>query len=566
LRSPGIGYRQDTSTVAKFGSIIAARGPGDLKAEMHVATRLAAVTIIVLLIACANVVNLLLARAVNRRREIAVRIALGVSRRRLVRMLVTESVLLAMLATAAAVVAASWGGALLRQLLVPEVRFAQAPLHWRVLAFALVAALVSGALAGLVPALQSASPDLIAALKAGSRDGGPHRSHLRSALVMCQAALSVVLMVGAVLFVRSLHNVKAHDVGYAVDRLAFASVQYDTKDSARDARVPARLRALESRIAAIAGVEHVAFTSMRPKWGMTFIDYLPDIDTTGRRMPEGIFTVVSPGYFAATGTKLVRGRTFDSEQSGGAPYAVIVNQAMADAIWPNQDPIGHCVHFKTSAAPCATVIGVAQTALLNSIGERPSPHFYLSLDHPPLTTWGVSAVIVNADPARLATVQKTVFALLRAEFPGATPALTSMATAMEPEYRPWQLGATLFTLFSGLALLVAAIGIYSTVSYAVSQRTHEFGVRMALGARAPDVVRHVLGKGLSTVTAGIVIGILMTLAAGHFVASLLYGIAPSDPFAMIAVAALLLGVASLAALAPAWRAAKADPVAALRAD
>jgi predicted permease len=566
LRSPGIGYRQDTSTVAKFGSIIAARGPGDLKAEMHVATRLAAVALIVLLIACANVVNLLLARAVSRRREIAVRIALGVSRRRLVRMLVTESVLLAMLATAAAVVAASWGGALLRSLLMPEVHFAESPLHWRVLAFALVAALAAGTLAGLVPALQSASPDLTAALKAGSRDGAPHRSRLRSALVMCQAALSVVLMVGAVLFVRSLHNVKAHDVGYAVDRLAFASVRYDTKDSARDAGMPARLRALEPRIAAIPGVERVAFASMRPKWGMMFVGYFPDVDTTGRRMPDGIYTAVSRGYFAATGTKLVRGNAFDTESSGDAPYTVIVNQAMADAIWPNQDPIGHCVHFKTSAAPCATVIGVVQTALLNSIGEKPSPHFYVSLDHAPFTTWGASDVIVRADPARLVTVQRTLAQLLRGEFPGAIPSLTSMTTAMEPEYRPWQLGATLFTLFGGLALLVAGIGIYSTVSYAVSQRTHEFGIRMALGARAGDVMRHVVRDGVSTVSAGIVIGILMAFAAGRFVASLLYGIAPSDPVAMIGVAVVLLAVAALAALAPARRAARADPVAALRAD
>jgi putative ABC transport system permease protein len=566
LRAPGIGYRQDTSTVAKFGSIIAARGPGDLKVEMLVATRLAGVAIIVLLIACANVVNLLLARAVERRREIAVRIALGVSRQRLVRMLVTESVLLAMLATAAAVVAASWGGALLRRLLMPEVHFAESPLHWRVLAFALVAALVCGALAGLVPALQSASPDLTATLKAGSRDSAHHRSRLRAALVMCQAALSVVLMVGAVLFVRSLHNVKAHDVGYAVDRLAFASVQYDTKDSTREAQMPARLRALEPRIAAIPGVERVAFTSMRPKWGIAFVNYFPDVDTTGRNMPAGIYTAVSPGYFGATGTRLLRGRTFDSLPSGNAPSTVIVNQAMADAIWPHQDPIGHCVRFNQPTAPCATVIGVAQTALLSEIGEKPRPHFYVSLDRPALRTWGASDVIVRADPARLTAIQKALGELLRAEFPGGIPVLTSMATAMEPEYRPWQLGATLFTLFGGLALLVAAIGIYSTVAYAVTQRTHEFGVRMALGARAADVVRLVLGGGLRTVASGVIIGILMTMAAGRFVASLLYGIAPNDPAAMIAVAVLLIVIASLAALVPAWRAARADPVAALRAD
>lgn len=566
LREPGIGYQRDTLAVAAFGSIIAARGPGNLKMEMLVAARLAGVAIIVLLIACANVVNLLLARAVRRRREIAVRLALGVSRPRLVRMLVTESLLLAMVATAAAVIAATWGGTLLRQLLMPEVHFAESPLHWRVLAFALLAALVVGGFAGLIPALQSASPDLTRALKAGSRDGVSHRSRLRSTLVMAQAALSLVLLVGAVLFVRSLRNVKSHDVGYEVDHLAFASVQYDIKDSARDAAMPARLRALEPRIAAIPGVERVAFTSMRPKWGMTFTDYFADVDTTGRKMPSGIYTAVSPGYFTAIGTKLVRGRTFDVDATGSAPYAVIVNQAMADALWPNQDPLGHCIHFSQPTAPCATVIGVAQTALLSSIDEKPSPHFYISLDHPPRTTWGATDIIVRAAPARLTAVQKSLGDLLRTEFAGSIPRLTTMTQAMEPEYRPWQLGATVFTLFGVLALLVAGIGIYSTVSYAVSQRTHEFGVRVALGARAADVLRQVLGEGLRTVAIGVALGIVMALAAGRLVASLLYGIAPNDPSAMVVVTVVLLAIATLATLVPAWRAATADPVAALRAD
>lgn len=566
MRGPGIGWKQDTLTVAAFGSIIRARGPGKQKAEMQVATRLAGVAIIVLLIACANVVNLLLARAVKRRREIAVRLALGVSRQRLVRMLMTESVLLAVVATIAAIGAATWGGALLRGLLMPEVHFAKSPLHWRVFAFALAAAIMAGALAGLIPALQSASPDLAAALKAGSRDGVLHRSRLRSALVMCQAALSVVLLVGAVLFVRSLSNVKAHDIGYTVNRLAFASVSYDTKDSTRDAGMPGRLRALEPRIAAIPGVEKVAFTSMRPIWGISWNDYVPDFDTTGKKLPTGFVTVVSPDYFSAIGTKLIRGQTFSSDQTGTGAYTVIVDQAMAEALWPNQDAIGHCIHFEKAAAPCATVIGVAQTALLSSLNEKPSAHFYVSLDHPPIKTWGASDIIIRSSPARLAAVQKSVDALIRNEFPGAIPKLTTMAKTMEPEYRPWQLGATLFTLFGLLALVVAGIGIYSTVSYAVSQRTHEFGVRVALGARAVDVLRQVLGEGLRTVTIGVVIGILMTLAAGRLVASLLYGIAPNDPLAMGVVTVVLLVIAALAALVPAWRAAKADPVTALRAD
>jgi putative ABC transport system permease protein len=566
LRAPGIGYGQDTGTVASFGSIIAARGPGNLKAETQVATRLGGVAIIVLIIACANVVNLLLARAVKRRREIAVRLALGVSRGRLVRMLITESLLLAVLATIAAVFAARWGGALLRTLLMPEIHFAESPLHWRVLAFALAAAIAAGLLAGLIPALQSASPDLTAALKGGSRDGVSHRSRLRSALIICQAALSVILLVGAVLFVRSLRNVKAHDTGYTVDRVAFADVRFDTKDSVRDAGMFRQIRALRPRLAAVPGVEAIAYTSMAPKAGFSLVEYYPDVGTKGGKNHGAMYTGVSPEYFNTIGTKLIRGRTFAPDPSGTLPLTVIVDEAMARVLWPNEDALGHCVRFEAATAPCATVIGVVQTALLISIGEKPEPRFYVSIDHPPFKMYEQAEIVLRAAPARLIAVEKSVADLLRAEYVGAIPKVTTMSAVMEPEYRPWQLGATLFSLFGGLALLVAGIGIYSTVSYAVSQRTHEFGVRVALGAQAADVLRQVLGEGLRTVAVGVVIGILMALASGRLIASLLYGVSPTDPAALVLVAAILLTIAAAAAFLPAWRASRADPVAALRTD
>ena len=566
LRGPNIGYRQDTLVVASFGSMIAARGPGKLKAEMTVATRLAGVAIIVLLIAIANVVNLLLARAVKRRREIAVRLALGVSRSRLVRLLVTESLLLAAVAVTAAVFAATWGGALLRTLLIPEIHFAESPLHWRVFAFALVTALGAGTLAGLIPALHHSSPNLTSALRSGGRSGFNYRSTLRSALIITQAALSTVLLVGATLFVRSLSNVKSRDIGFTVNRLAFAGVTYDTRDSTREATQSERLRALEPRLVAIPGVEGVAFTSMRPLWGEQFVDYFAEADTAGRKLPAGIVSAVSSGYFNVTGSKLLRGRTFVADPNGNAQFTAIINQAMADALWQNQDPVGRCIHFNKPDAPCTSVIGIAQTALLNSLDEKPSPHFYVSLDHPPIKTWGASDIIVRATPARLADVEKSVAGILRAEFPGAVPRITTMAQTMEPQYRPWKLGATLFTLFGGLALLVAAIGIYSSVSYAVTQRAHEFGVRVALGARSADILRNVLSDGMRTVVLGVAIGVLMALAAGRLVASLLYGVAPNDPQAMVIVTVTLLSIAFVAALVPAMRATKADPMTALNAE
>jgi predicted permease len=564
LRSPDVGaFRLDSGGVAKFGSIIAARGPGQLASSVQVATRLAGVAIIVLIIACANVVNLLLARAVRRRREIAVRLALGVSRIRLVRLLITESVLLATVAVAAALLAAWWGGALLRTLLMPRVHWGESPMHWRVLAFGLVGALVAGMLTGLVPALQSLAPDLTDSLKAGARSGATHRSRLRSTLIVVQAALSVVLLVGAVLFIQSLDNVHSHDVGYAIDQLAFVDLRNFGLDSAVQRLQSDRLLAIESRFANIPGVQRVAYTSLKPLGGEQFTDYFPGGSTA--KKPEGIFTGVTPEYFATTGTRILRGRTFSPPRATDA-LEVIVNDAMARALWPGQTAIGKCIRFDKSTAPCATVIGVAQTAMLDGIKEDPVPHIYLPLEHMPFPDGDVGSVILRVDPDRMSSVLATMHNLLRTEFPTVYSRSTTMEQSMEPLYRPWKLGATLFTLFGVLALLVAGIGVYSSVSYAVSQRTHEFGVRAALGATARDVIAHVLGSGLRTVLVGIAAGVVLALAAGRLVASLLYGVQPNDLRALLAATGVLLAISVVAALAPAWRAARVDPVEALRTE
>jgi putative ABC transport system permease protein len=561
LRQPGIWFRRDSLAHAELGAINRARGPGTVSTEMRVAERLAAVAIIVLLIACANVVNLLLARAVHRRREIAVRLALGVSRSRLMRLLILESLVLAVAAAIAALIAANWGGAVIRALLMPTTQWSGGVLNWRVLSFALVGALAAGVLAGIVPALQSSTPNLIDGLKAGSHGAGAPRSRLRGALLATQAALSVVLLIGAVLFVRSLRNVKAHDVGYSVDHLVFAGVSFE--DTPRDPTFQARFRALEPKIAAIPGVEGVAYTSLRPKYGMMFTNYFPDADTIAHRKPEGMYTAVSPSFFKTTGTKLLRGRPLESNEAG---LSVIVNDAMAKAMWPNEDPLGRCIRLDTPESPCATIVGVSQTAILSDLTESPSPHLYISLDRPARKSWGARDVIVRVDPVHAIAVGNALREMIRAEFVGAIPRVTTMSQVMEPQYRPWTLGARLFTLFGILALVVAAIGVYSTVSYAVNQRTHEFGIRIALGARAADVLRHVLGQGLRTVIAGIVVGLVLAIASGRFIAALLYGVAPSDPATMVIVAVTLVAIGALAALVPAWRASRADPLQALRAE
>jgi predicted permease len=513
----------------------------------------------VLVIAFANVVNLLLARAVRRRREIAVRLALGSSSARLLRLLVSESVQLAVVASVAALMAAWWGGSLLRSLLLPEVRWADDPLHWRVLFMGVGVALVAGIAAGMIPAWQSRAPDLTKSLKTGVRGGGAARSRLRGFLVATQAALSVVLLVGAALFIQCLHNVKARDIGFTVDRLAFASVT-EGNDPARRMAISSRLVALDERLSRLPGVERVAYTSMRPKWGIQFTTVFGD--GTGAKQST-FYSAVSPGFFAATGTRILRGQDFSGARN---EQSVLVNRTMVDSLWPNDDPLGRCVRFETTEAPCYRVIGVTQDALALGLKDRPEPHVYVPLHNEPQQGWGVGDVVLRMDPGRLKQSLADVAEVLKAEFPGAKVSTSTMAAQMEPEYRPWQLGATLFTLFGLLALLVASIGVYSSVSYAVSQRMHEFGVRVALGATWNRIVRDVVSSGLRTVVVGVVAGILIALASGRLIASLMYGVSPSDPAAMAVASVSLIVVATLACLMPAWRAGRSDPVTALRTD
>jgi len=556
-------FTNSPTAVTRVGSIITARGPGKRLQEVEIATRLAGVALIVLVIACANVVSLLLARAVRRRREIAMRLALGISRGRLARLILTESVLLATLAGTAAVVAALWGGLALRRLLLPDVHWAQSPVDWRVLVIAIVATLAAGLTAGVVPAVQSGRMELSEALKPGGRGVATRRSRLRSFLVMAQVALSVVLLVGAVLFVRSLSNVRGLDLGFDARRLMFARVGFDTKDARRDSLMPERLIEAAERIRAIGGVESVALTAMRPMYGFTTTLYYPDADTLTHKKPWGMYWAVSPEYFSTAGMAIVAGTGFPNAAGSAMPPSVIVNTAMAAALWPGESPIGRCVRFEKPGERCNTVVGVAETARWGEVIEESTPQFYLPLANMPFPGQP-RAIAIRVEEAMAPAVSRDVRRILLREFPDGDPAIQRMTTVLEPKYRPWRLGAMLFSLFGVLALVVAAFGVYSTVSYDVSQRTHEFGVRAALGAQMADIVRHVLRDGLKTVLVGLVAGVMLAMGAGRVVASLLYGVPPRDPLALTVVAGALMAVAVGAALVPAWRASRADPLLALR--
>lgn len=570
LRAPeALLVPSDTVNDVALGSIIRERGPGQKDGEVIVATRVAWVTAIVLLIACANVINLLLARAVRRRREIAVRLAMGISRLRLARLLLTESILLALFAAAAAVIAAHWGGQLLRTMLMPDVVWAyeSGEMSWRVLAGAVFLGLVAGVIAGIAPIAQSMRTAVTGALKAGtgtSEEG--RRSPVRDWLVVAQVALSVMLLAGAALFVSSLRNVHAVRTGYDTALLVYSGIDFDTRDSVRDALEPQRLRDVAQRLRGSRLIAQVALTRMAPTRGFSFMTHHPDVDTIQYRKPFAPFSLVSSEFFSATGMRILRGESFPHAPAEAMPPVVVINEAFAQAQWPGMEPIGRCLRFPPEDV-CYRVIGVVETAMFDRLIEEPTPQYYLPLDNPPReagTSFGT--LVVRARTGARDRVIAEVRRSLQETFPGGRVNIRTMEQIMEPQFRPWRLGATLFSAFGVLALVVAALGIYSTIAYTVAQRTHEFGVRTALGAQTRDILRQVVGSSIRIVIVGVVLGVALALAAGRFIAALLYAIEPSDPGVMIAVSLVLVLIAIVAALGPAWRAARVNPVVALRTE
>ena len=565
LRRPDFGWYSDTLSVARFGSIVRAAGPGKQEQEVQIGIRLAGVALIVLLIACANVVNLLLGRAVQRQREIAVRLALGISRSRLVRLLFAETSLLALAACGAALLVAYLAGNLLRRLLLPEVHWASSPLDGRVVGFALGVAVVAAIIAGLIPALQSARADVNDVLKSRSSGGGREGSRVRSTLLVSQAALSALLLCGAGLFVRSLSNVRHIDIGFDTQRIITATVSYDDHARSSDSTFPARLGELASRISTIPGVRHVALSSARPMYSISWLTFFTETDSS-RRGFSPTWTAVSSGYFDASGVRLLRGEDFPKTRGG--PHVVVVNDAMAKLAWPGRPAIGACMRFGKRTEPCYRVIGVVENSRERSVIEDASPMYYLPLnDLPPEARgWTANYVMLSTDPRSAASVVGSVRGLIRQAFPGGIPSIVRLSDYLEPEYRPWRLGATLFSAFGLLALVVAVVGIYSTTSYSVQQRVQEFAVRIALGARLADVVQLVVAEGTRVVAIGVVLGVGLAIVAGKLVASLLYGISPSDPATALGVAAILFVAGIAAAMFPAWRAARVDPAATLKTD
>jgi putative ABC transport system permease protein len=558
----------DTLLNVQTGSVVEARGPGETGPELAVSSRLSGVAVIVLLIAAANVINLLLARAVSRRREFAVRMALGISRLRLVRLLTTETVVLALLAAIAAMLLGWWGGHVLRALLLPDVQWTGPALHMRVVWFTLGIALLAGIVAGLVPGIRFSRREVTRDLKEGARDGAAQHARLQHALVAVQAALSVVLLVGAGLFISSLRNVRAMDIGFDADQVIYARVAYDPGQSPGATVVGAAYMELESRLLAQRDVEAVGRAAILPLGGFSFFNFYWGSDSSeSLRQRFPVMTAVSRGYFPALGLRMLRGRTFD--EGLAASNQLVVNEAMARMLWPQRgiDVIGECVRFDKRDAPCHTVVGVVETSRRSQIIEEPAPQYYMALGVPRTQAWGAGAslvVRVRAD-AKVAAMRE-ISATLRRALPTGDPVVQAMSDDLEPQYRPWKLGAALFSGVSALAFLVALVGTYSSVSYVVNQRRHEFGIRRALGASTHSLLRHVVAGSVRVVVFGVLLGVALALAGGRLISAMLYGVTPADPAAMLLAAAALVIMALVAAALPAWRAAQVDPASALRAD
>jgi predicted permease len=561
VENPGITPIQLARPRAIAGSILAEKGP-NVSSFAKVAKWVAGVALVVLIVACANVANLFLARAIRRRREIAVRLALGISRGRLLSQLLTESILLALVGGVAAIAVAHWGGAALRAGLMPDTAPAATFRDPRTLAFTVVAALVVGLLTGLAPVLQARRTSLTGDLKAGAREGTYHRSGARVALLLLQGALSVVLLVGAGLFVQSLRKVQSLRLGYDTEPIAMINLNMRgvVLDSAN--KVALRARLLE-RARNLPVVSSASLQVTIPFWGMWSTGlYVQGIDTVSR-LGQFDLNAVSPAYFALMGTRILRGRGFTEADIAGAPRAMVVSESMAKTLWPGKNAIGQCIRVSADTMPCTYVVGIAENIKERGLSDDPGLFYYLPAAQFAPGTGGL-VVRTRGDAAEAV---EGIRRELQKEMPGASyVTVTPFATVLGRETTSWKLGATMFVAFGVLALIIAAIGLYSVIAYNVAQRTHEMGVRVALGAQARDVAQLVVTEGVRLGGVGVLLGAAIALSAGKWLKPLLFEQSPRDPTVFGVVTLVLLAVTIAASWIPARRASRVDPSVALRSE
>ena len=541
--------------------------PADRAKAVSILGLLDGIVDLVLLIVCANVANLFLVRFAARRKELAVRLALGASRGRLVRQLVSEGLLLA---GAGAILGlwVAWG---------VEVFFwrftglpvAAAGLDHRVVAYALLLALVVGLACGLVPAWLATRCNLTVELKAGAGQTGQTRSKLRNVLLLTQISASLVLLNGAGLFVRTLQKLSAIDFGFATENLLLVQPDMSLAEYPEE-RASTFHQQLTERIAALPGVQSVSRAAQLPRsnhgfWGTRQV--VPEGRDPGANDAGVVveYNEVAPDYFATLGVPLVRGREFTARDTASAPGVVVINETLARRLWPGEDPLGKRLRFggMMGLGPFHAVVGVARDLHTFFREEKPPPQVYLALDQC-RNTRAPLLVRVRGGGRKIAALVQDEQRRLDPDLPPA--AIENLRTVLAQRQSGERMNAVLSGLVGGAALALAAFGLYSVLTYVVSQRTREIGVRMALGAQPGDVLGLVVRQGMGVTLAGIGFGLAASFGLMRLVASQLYGVTPLDPVACGASVGVVLAVAWLASYWPARRAARVDPLVALRCE
>jgi predicted permease len=537
-----------------------ARGVYDVNTnDLRSVTILTVVVTLVLLIVCANVANLLLSRATTRQKELSVRLSLGATRPRLIRQLLTESLLLAAMGGALGIVVGYWGKHLL-----PGDPGRMTPLDWRILAFVMAITGVTGILFGIAPALRGTGMNVSSALKETSRSVMGSRSILGKSLLVVQVAISLVLLLGAGLFLRTLSNLRHVDVGFNPQNLLLFRVnpqlnRYDEK------RMAALYRDMLDRLTSVPGVRGVAMSQpalLSGSVNSTSIFVQGRVYTAARETRDNSINrlVISPNFFDVMGIPVLLGRGFTERDTATSPKVVVINEAAVRKYFANQNPIGQ--HFGSSIETVGQleIVGVLRDAKYDSLRDVVPPTMYVPYVQTRLGN-AVFEVRTAANPTSVVGSVREAVRQIDANLP-----ITDVSTQLEQVERRFlqeKLFAQAYTLFGGLALLLASVGLFGLMSYNVARRTNEIGIRMALGAQRYDVLQLVMRESMILVAIGVTVGLTAAVAAGRLVATLLFGLAPTDALTMVTAIAIMVVVSAIAGYLPARRASRVDPMVAL---
>jgi putative ABC transport system permease protein len=572
-RTTALSGDRDSSTRVLAASVILGRGP-DAPREVRVTLWLSAVSLLVLLLVIANVSSILLGRAFARRQEIAVRCALGASGARLARQVVVEAVLLSCLGGVAAIVFAAAGGSILGHVFVTDLGGAGF-VDVRLLLTTGAIAFATGAMISLAPARHASSEHLLGALTAGKSAGGGRTSRARTGLLIAQAALCTVMLIGAGLFALSLHRVQSLDLGVDLDHTLVARFDIGGLALSKQAMDTAFDEVLR-RVRSVPGVANSAFAQGNPYRGGRAVavhttTHDQDFFWNSGAAEIPMLAAVGAQFFRTVGARSLRGRDFRETDTRDAPPVAVINEPLARILWPHEEPLGQCIYLPVRASDrggsCATVIGVLRGFWKYDILNRDVLAVYIPLAQQTLETGasrrpGALFIRATGDPRAIVGGVRRAIQGARSNLPAV--AVSTMNSVVEPEVRPWRLAATMFTLFGAIALTVAAIGLFAVVSFVVTHRSREVAVRLALGAPARSIVRAVAGDAMFAIVIGLCLGVCVGALAARWVGPLLFQTSPYDARIFASGAGVLLGIASLAAAIPLAAALRQDPAAVLR--